>query len=125
MKRVELFQSLAVHRYRRFQGVATPCSARDAKIFEKFLALALTLLLFLTACCPPATNSSTSQETAFKATFLGFSEDQHYLIAQPEGSSTNVQIVYEPALTLAIGQRIYVVGRLENNLVYVSDIRPL
>lgn len=91
----------------------------------KMIAIMFAFVFLFSACCPPGANSSLSQETAFKATFLGFSKDQHYLLAQPEGSNTNVQMIYEPALTLAIGQRIYVVGRLEGNLVYVSDLRPL
>ncbi len=82
------------------------------------------LSLFLVACCPPATTSS-SQETAFTATFLGFSSDGKYLLVKPERSSANVQIVYANTENLVVGQRVYVVGRLEGDLVYVNDLRPL
>lgn len=91
----------------------------------KIISVFCGLILFLVACCPPATGSSISQETAFKATFLGISENQHYLLVQPEGSEARVQMVYDQATTLTPGQRIYVVGRLEGNVVYVSALNPL
>ena len=91
----------------------------------KVISVFCGLILFLVACCPPATNSSTSQETAFTATFLGFSADGQYLLVKPERSSSNVQMIYSNAESLVVGQRIYVMGRLEDNIVYVNDLRPL
>jgi hypothetical protein len=90
------------------------------KIISSFCGL----ILFLVACCPPATTSGL-QETAFTATFLGVSEDGSYLLVEPEGSSANVQLVFDNAASLVVGQRLYVMGRLEGNVVYVSDLRPL
>jgi hypothetical protein len=81
--------------------------------------------LIFTGCCAPATNSSTLPETAFTATFLGLSADSQILLAKPEHSNDNVQLVYDNAENLIVGQRVYVVGRLEGNLVYVTDLRPL
>jgi hypothetical protein len=90
----------------------------------KIISVFCGLILLLVACCPPGVTSSI-QDTAFKATFLGFSKDQHYLLARPEGSNTDVQVRYGPALTITIGQKIYVVGRLEGNTVYATQINPL
>jgi hypothetical protein len=103
------------------QGGFIPLSTRP-----KIIAVFITFVLTLTACCAPATNSSTPlPETAFTATFLGLSNDGQTLLAKPEQSSNNVQLIYDKALTLPIGQRVYIVGRLEGNLVYVTDLRIL
>jgi hypothetical protein len=83
------------------------------------------LILSVVACCAPATTSSTSRATAFTATFLGLSPDGQYLLAKSERSNTDVQMVYEPPLSLAVGQRIYVVGRLEGDVVQVAELNPL
>jgi hypothetical protein len=81
-------------------------------------------MLFLVACCPPAMNSSL-QETAFTATFLGLSLDGQYLLVKPERSSEDVQLVSNNAENLVVGQKVYVVGRLEGNIVYVSNLQLL
>lgn len=91
----------------------------------KVIAVMITLILLLSACCPPGASSSLTQETAFTATFLGFSEDGQYLLVKPERSSANVQMIFDSTDNLVIGQKIYVVGRLEDNIVYVNDLRPL
>jgi hypothetical protein len=116
-------QTLLAHSSLRFQGVTTPCSI-DAALFSKFLVFLVVVTTLLTACCPPATNSSL-QETAFTAMFLGFSDDGNYLLARAEPSNTDVQLVYDNVENLVAGQRVYVVGRLEGNVVYVSDLKPL
>jgi hypothetical protein len=82
------------------------------------------LIILLVACCPPATNSSL-QETAFTATFLGFSPDGQYLLAKSEQSNTDVQLIYNNTENLVVGQKVYVVGRLEGNVVYVTNIQPI
>ncbi|MGL4608216.1 MAG: hypothetical protein ACRCYY_00815 [Trueperaceae bacterium] len=99
-------------------ALARRYSSREA------ISLIFAILIFLTACCPPGA-SSNLQDTAFKATFLGFSDDQQYLLAQPEGLDANVQMVYDKAVTLATGRSIYVVGRLEGGIIYVTDMRAL
>jgi hypothetical protein len=115
-----------VHLHRTNQGVVTPCSAWYAKIFEKILMVVFFALLLLTACCPPAINTTQSlPETAFTATFLGFSANGQYLVAKPERSSGDMQLIYNSEANLVVGQKMYVVGRLEGNLVYVSDLKPL
>jgi hypothetical protein len=91
-----------------------------AKVISVFCGL----ILFLVSCCPPATNSSL-QETAFTATFLGLSADGQYLLVKPERSSEDMQLVYDNAENLVVGQKVYVVGRLEGNLIYVSDLRSI
>jgi hypothetical protein len=102
------------------QGGFIPLPTR-AKVTTVLIAFML-----LTACCAPATNSSTTlPETAFTATFLGFSDDGQSLLAKPEQSSEKVQLIYDNAENLIVGQRVYVVGRLEGTLVYVTDLRPL
>jgi hypothetical protein len=95
-------------------------------IRTKIIALLFAFALIFTGCCAPATTSSTPlPETAFTATFLGFADDGQTLLAKPEQSKDNVQLVYDRALTLSIGQIMYVVGRLNGNQVYVTDLRPL
>jgi hypothetical protein len=92
----------------------------------KIIAIFLTFMLMFTACCAPATTSSTTlPETAFTATFLGFSDDGQSLLAKPEQSSENVQLIYDNAENLIVGQRVYVVGRLEGNLVHVNELHIL
>jgi hypothetical protein len=92
----------------------------------KIIAVMTAFVLLVTACCAPATNSSTPlPETTFTATFLGFSDDGQTLLAKPEQSNEKVQLIYDNAENLIVGQRVYVVGRLEGNLVYVTDLRPL
>jgi hypothetical protein len=103
------------------QGGFSPLPTRPT-----ILALFITFVLTVTACCAPAiTSNATLPETAFTATFVGFADDGQTLLAKLEQSKDNVQLVYDRALTLSIGQRVYVVGRLEGNLVYVTDLRPL
>jgi hypothetical protein len=99
------------------QGGFSPLPTRPT-----ILALFITFVLTVTACCAPAiTSNATLPETAF----VGFADDGQTLLAKLEQSKDNVQLVYDRALTLSIGQRVYVVGRLEGNLVYVTDLRPL
>jgi hypothetical protein len=90
------------------------------------LAILIAFVFIFTGCCAPATTSSTTlPETAFTATFVGLTANGQYLLAKPEQSSEDVQLVYDKALTLPVGQRVYVVGRLEGDLVYVTELRPL
>jgi hypothetical protein len=90
------------------------------------IAVLFAFVLMFTGCCAPATTSSaTLSETAFTATFLGFVDDGQTLLARPEQSKDDIQLVYEQAENLVFGQRVYVVGRLEGNLVYVTALRPL
>lgn len=92
----------------------------------KLIVVMIAFALIFTACCAPATNSSTPLlETAFTATFLGFSNDGQTLFAQPEQSNEKVQLIYDNAENLIIGQRVYVVGRLEGNQVYVTELHLL
>jgi hypothetical protein len=88
-------------------------------------AVVIAMVFLVTGCCAPATTSSTLPETAFTATFVGFADDGQTLLAKSERSKDNVQLVYDKAENLIVGQRMYVVGRLEGNLVYVTDLRPL
>jgi hypothetical protein len=92
----------------------------------------LALALSLVACCAPTTNTTTKAlpETAFTATFLGFTSDGKNILVKPERSSTNIQliyntVIYDTAPNLTAGQRVYVLGKLEGNLVYVSELRKL
>lgn len=110
-----LFQQAGPERGR----IGSPLLARTKII------LSVLVTLFLTGCCVLATNSRSFQETAFTAKFLGFAKDGQTLLVQPEQSKANVQLVYDNAENLIIGQRVYVVGRLEGNQVYVTDLRPL
>jgi hypothetical protein len=94
--------------------------------------ISVLLVLTLTACCAPTTNTTATAlpETAFTATFLGFASDGKTILVKPERSSTNVQliyntVIYDTAPNLTAGQRVYVLGRLEGNLVYVSELRKL
>jgi hypothetical protein len=90
------------------------------------ITILIALVLMLTACCAPAATSSTTlPETAFTATFLGFADDGQILLAKPEQSQDNVQLVYDQALTLSVGQRVYVMGRLEGNFVYVDELKTI
>jgi hypothetical protein len=116
-------QKLLAHASLRFQGVTTPCSVDDA-LFSKFLVFLVVVFTLLTACCPPATTSG-FQETAFTATFLGLSADGQYLLVQPERSRETIQMIYNNAESLTVGQRMYLVGRLEGNIIYVSNLTPL
>jgi hypothetical protein len=105
--------------------------------WTKIISVLLALVLTLTACCAPATNTTATAlpETAFTATFLGFTSDGKTILVKPERSSTNVQLIYDTVIyntviydtapNLTAGQRVYVLGRLEGNLVYVSELRKL
>jgi hypothetical protein len=95
--------------------------------WTKIISVLLALVLTLTACCAPTTNTTATAlpETAFTATFLGFASDGKTILVKPERSSTNVQLIYNTATNLTAGQRVYVLGRLEGNLVYVSELRKL
>ncbi len=101
------------------QGGFIPLQTR-----AKVIAVMITFVFLFSACCAPATTSSTPVETAFTATFLGFSENGQYLLAKSERSNTNVQMIYDDRENLVVGQRMYVLGRLEGNIVYVSDLKP-
>lgn len=102
------------------QGGFSPLLTRT-----RIITVLIAFVFIFTGCCAPATNSSVLPETAFTATFLGFSDDGQTLLAQPEQSKDNVQLIYNKTLNLHVGQRVYVLGRLEGNLVYVSELKAL
>jgi hypothetical protein len=102
-----------------------PCGFSPLLGQAKVIVLFVVLTVFFTGCCAPAMTPSTLPETAFTATFLGLSHDGQTLLVQPEQSKDNVQLVYNNTKTLIVGQRVYVVGRLEGNLVHVTDLRLL
>ena len=117
------------------QGCFSPLQVLQGKLLQTrttIISVLLALMLTLTACCAPATNTTATAlpETAFTATFLGFTSDGKTILVKPERSSTDVQliydtVIYDTALNLTAGQRVYVLGRLEGNLVYVSELRKL
>jgi hypothetical protein len=114
-------QRAKIHQLLFQQGGFIPLLTR-----AKIVAILFVFTLMITGCCAPATTANaTLQETAFTATFLGFGNDGQTLLARPEQSKENVQLIYDKTLTLPVGQRVYVVGRLEGNLVYISDLREL